>query len=204
MTIKIRLQNVANFQDSGQFEIRPGINIFIGINNSGKSALLWALSMLGCAMREEKNTWAQLLLPPRMDMYRRGTSNPGVQIECVLPRESRDDVVGELCRSAGNSTTPPYDVTKETVEFNIRFNTSRQVCFVEPVRIYYQHENRRHYADVMNRRGANDYTVAHPFDAPAPNNFSPQIFNVHPYGADGGVQHFRFPEPRTGLAKMLA
>lgn len=36
----VRLRNYSSFEDSGQIELSPGINLFVGPNNCGKSALL--------------------------------------------------------------------------------------------------------------------------------------------------------------------
>lgn len=41
---KIRVRNYKSFRDSGDIEFKPGINIIVGQNNSGKTALLEALS----------------------------------------------------------------------------------------------------------------------------------------------------------------
>ena len=42
---KFRLLNYKSFRDSGTLEFKPGINIIVGTNNSGKTALLEALSL---------------------------------------------------------------------------------------------------------------------------------------------------------------
>jgi len=42
---KFQLVNYKSFRDSGVLEFKPGINIIIGTNNSGKTALLEALSL---------------------------------------------------------------------------------------------------------------------------------------------------------------
>lgn len=41
---KIRVKNYKSFNDSGEIEFKPGINIIVGQNNSGKTTLLEALS----------------------------------------------------------------------------------------------------------------------------------------------------------------
>ena len=41
---KIRVENYKSFRDSGEIEFKSGINIIVGQNNSGKTALLEALS----------------------------------------------------------------------------------------------------------------------------------------------------------------
>ena len=40
---KFQLVNYKSFRDSGLLEFKPGINIIVGTNNSGKTALLEAL-----------------------------------------------------------------------------------------------------------------------------------------------------------------
>lgn len=42
---KIRIEDYKSFRDSGEIEFKPGINIIVGQNNSGKTALLEALSL---------------------------------------------------------------------------------------------------------------------------------------------------------------
>jgi recombinational DNA repair ATPase RecF len=42
---RFQLLNYKSFQDSGVLEFQPGINIIVGANNSGKTALLEALSL---------------------------------------------------------------------------------------------------------------------------------------------------------------
>lgn len=42
---KIRVKDYKSFRDSGEIEFKPGINIIVGQNNSGKTALLEALSL---------------------------------------------------------------------------------------------------------------------------------------------------------------
>jgi len=40
-----QLFNYKSFRDSGALEFKPGINIIVGANNAGKTALLEALSL---------------------------------------------------------------------------------------------------------------------------------------------------------------
>src|ERR1700694_3995393 len=40
-----RVENFMSFQDSGQHELSPHMNIVVGKNNAGKTALLRAISM---------------------------------------------------------------------------------------------------------------------------------------------------------------
>lgn len=42
---KIRVKNYKSFEDSGEIEFKPGINIIVGQNNSGKTALLEVLEL---------------------------------------------------------------------------------------------------------------------------------------------------------------
>jgi len=41
----LRIENFMSIQDSGEQELSPGINIVVGQNNSGKTALLRAISL---------------------------------------------------------------------------------------------------------------------------------------------------------------
>ncbi len=42
---KFKIFNYKSFQDSGWLEFQPGINIIVGTNNSGKTALLESLGL---------------------------------------------------------------------------------------------------------------------------------------------------------------
>jgi hypothetical protein len=175
--LKIRVQNAASFKDSEEFEIKPGINAFIGINNSGKSALLWALAMLGGVMREEKSAWFYEM-QSKMDGYRRGATNPGVQIEFALPSEMRDQRVAELCSLAGMSSYPSFDVTRETFEFNVRLTRSRQVAFARPIRLHYNSGDKRVPMEIASFPDHQTYFVNPLFGGNFPNTFRPQPFQV--------------------------
>jgi hypothetical protein len=200
MSLKIRVQNVASFQDSEQFEIKPGLNAFIGINNSGKTALLWALSMLGCAMTDEKSAWA-LALPEKLEGYRRLLGSPAIQIEHSLPPSDRNRVISELCKFGGNPAAMSYEEAQETVEFNIRLNRSRQVTFVEPVRMHYNTpRSGRTALKLLNKvEGNPTYTIKHPFGGPEPNTWQPTRFNLEQRGLEDGIEYFRFVEPDKGI-----
>jgi predicted ATPase len=201
MTLKIRVQNVASFQDSEQFEIKPGLNVFIGINNSGKTALLWAIAMLGCAMKAEKSAWA-LALPDKLEGYRRQLGNPAVQIEYTLPKDDRDRIISELCKLGGNQASVPYAEAQETIEFNIRFNRNRQITFVEPVRTHFNDPlTGRRSLNLLNKiSGSPTYTIKHPFGGAEPNTWQPVRFDLEQRGIEDGAEHFRFLEPEKGVA----
>ena len=42
---KFQVLNYKSFRDSGELEFQPGINIIVGTNNSGKTALLESLGL---------------------------------------------------------------------------------------------------------------------------------------------------------------
>jgi hypothetical protein len=199
MNLKVRILNAASFQDSEHFEIKPGLNAFIGINNSGKTALLWSLAMLGCAMREEKAAWA-LALANKMEGYHRGTTNPTVQVEFALPKDSRDQVIGALCQLGANAQPPPYEATCETVSFNVAYNRGRQVGFVSPVRMRYKSGGTYQENDLLQIIG-NEYTVPPLFGAPRPNTWSSVKFSLQLMGVHNHANFFRFVEPEAGVAK---
>jgi predicted ATPase len=200
MSLKIRVQNVASFQNSEQFEINPGLNAFIGINNSGKTALLWALSMLGCAMMDEKSAWA-LALPDKLEGYRRQLGNPQLQIEYSFPPSDRNKIINELCKFGGNAPAMSYEEAQETVEFNISLNHSRQVTFIEPVRMHYNTpRSGRTALKLLNKAQGNPtYTIKHPFGGAEPNTWQPAKFNLEQRGLEDGIEYFRFVEPDKGI-----
>ena len=42
----VKLRDFGSFTDSDWFTVRPGLSTFIGVNNAGKTALLFALASL--------------------------------------------------------------------------------------------------------------------------------------------------------------
>ncbi len=46
MTLHVSLGNYGPFKDSGEIALEPGFNVITGLNNTGKTALLWALFAL--------------------------------------------------------------------------------------------------------------------------------------------------------------
>jgi predicted ATP-dependent endonuclease of OLD family len=53
---KFRVENYKSFRDSGEIEFKPGINIIVGQNNSGKTALLEALVIGDVASKPHKSS----------------------------------------------------------------------------------------------------------------------------------------------------
>ena len=58
---KLVIKNYKKYRDIS-IELNSGINIFVGDNNSGKSTILEAISMVGLIMKLEKSLKVQSLI----------------------------------------------------------------------------------------------------------------------------------------------
>src|SRR5579863_9655525 len=106
MSYKIRIKNFASFEDSDVFELNEGLNVLGGINNAGKTALLWALAMLGMPSDQQRR-WFQTLYS-RLGGYIHKGISPMVTAEFPLARGQRDAIVGRICGLSGNAQVPSY------------------------------------------------------------------------------------------------
>lgn len=126
---RVRIRGFQSFTDSGNIEFNDGVNLIIGQNNGGKSALLRALQQqLTDDRHRTPGRWAQYELPlPEVHMHievtgdelKRGALRYGQQLH--LPIRAGDDPQQfleelwncaafefELVRSPGTSITSPY------------------------------------------------------------------------------------------------
>lgn len=57
MILHVSLGNYGPFRDSGEVALEPGLNVIAGLNNTGKTALLWALFALRSGPFPPDPTW---------------------------------------------------------------------------------------------------------------------------------------------------
>lgn len=83
---RFRVKNAKCFCDSGEARIRRGLNIFVGTNNSGKSALLQSLRLLGNICFDTNAVRFEDVIPYEL----RNKSQPVNRIEILLTVELTD------------------------------------------------------------------------------------------------------------------
>lgn len=94
MDLTFRILGFGPFEDSGEFTVSPGLNVFTGLNNVGKTALLYALFALrNGPTGPNQGGWAGLERErQRIEGYRRGrpsqwavlTLDPGEQVRAGI------------------------------------------------------------------------------------------------------------------------
>jgi len=96
---KFQLLNYKSFRDSGVLEFKPGINIIVGANNSGKTALLEALSLnFQNHIHKSLTTF-----PSPSDVI---NSYSGYQLSLIVKKESILPFINKISES-GNKTLIP-------------------------------------------------------------------------------------------------
>jgi AAA15 family ATPase/GTPase len=106
---KFQLVNYKSFRDSGVLEFKPGINIIVGTNNSGKTALLEALSL--SFQNHIHKTLTTFPLPS--DII--ANSHSCCQLSLSVKKESLQFFVNNLSTKVGNNIliTVPDQYRKE-------------------------------------------------------------------------------------------
>lgn len=108
---KFRVENYKSFRDSGEIEFKPGINIIVGQNNSGKTALLEAIES-------------------------RSETQPHKSVKEISTTESKVEITLNITRDEIEKLFPPevilpgsFSTTKAEVEsrFNIFVNEGGEV-----------------------------------------------------------------------------
>ena len=84
-----QLSNYKSFKDSGTLEFSPGINIIVGQNNAGKTALLEALTL-----KLSKNPHRSILTLP--DYYSKNTEDSSAKIELIIEKNELKKLLEEL------------------------------------------------------------------------------------------------------------
>jgi AAA15 family ATPase/GTPase len=95
---KFRILNYKSFRDSGILEFKPGINIIVGTNNSGKTALLEALS-LNFESKIHKSLKNLTLFPELSNVI---NSASGYQLSLKVEKESILPFVKNLSQLRNN------------------------------------------------------------------------------------------------------
>ena len=82
---KLRIEGFQSFSDSGELEFLDGINLIIGQNNAGKSALLRAmLPTLSDDRHRSRDIWQTFRLPqPKISFT---INAPGAEIRDLILR----------------------------------------------------------------------------------------------------------------------
>lgn len=199
MNYKIRIKHFASFNDSGEFELTEGVNVLGGINNAGKTAMLWALAMLGMPVDSQRR-WYQVLYA-RLGGYLRPGVSPTIVAEFALPRRQRDAIMGRICGLSGNPTFPAYSDDSETFQFSWSINSTRAIGFHDSVIVRSGKEKSVERNVFQFQQSLKKYTTVHPFGMGRPDDWQPKYFPVRAIGTDlEGRNLFQFEEKDDVLA----
>jgi predicted ATPase len=145
---KFRVLNYKSFRDSGNLEFKPGINIIVGTNNSGKTAFLEALSLKFQNHIIHKSIRT---LPSPSDVI---TPYPCYQLSLIVKKDTIQPFIEKLLKS-GNVilTALPHD--KDTNRYS-------------SLKEFYDNKNFQDIEITIRGRGSSDIV---PFDD-VPNFFS--------------------------------
>ncbi|MBZ5663839.1 MAG: AAA family ATPase [Acidobacteriia bacterium] len=201
MSYSIRIQNFASFNDSGPFELREGLNVFTGINNAGKTALLWSLATLGADL-EPQRRW-QMTLQSILAGYMQRDVLPCITVEFPLAPNYRNAVLGNICRLAGNPEYPPFADSNETFRFTWVIDANRRIGFRGEVIVSRLHNGNREETNIFHYdEKSRKYALLHPFGAAPPNTWQPPQFDIQMLGtSDPDKKLFRFAKGDDILAK---
>ncbi len=98
MELTFRILGFGPFEDSGEFTVSPGLNVFTGLNNAGKTALLYALFALRAGpVAADASAWAGLgREQQRIASYGRRGQQPRVQVRADPDEPTRRRVLERL------------------------------------------------------------------------------------------------------------
>ncbi len=127
---KFQLLNYKSFQDSGVLEFKPGINIIVGTNNSGKTALLEAL----CLKFQNQIHKSPKTVPSRSDVI---NSYSVYQLSLIVKREILPNFIKKLSESSSNNCiTIPDEFINDNMSRNLSFSPISQ-----SFNIFFDNEN---------------------------------------------------------------
>jgi AAA15 family ATPase/GTPase len=127
---KFQLLNYKSFQDSGVLEFKPGINIIVGTNNSGKTALLEALSL----KFQNQIHKSPKTVPSRSDVI---NSYSVYQLSLIVKREILPNFIKKLSESSSNTCiTIPDEFINDNMSRNLSFSPISQ-----SFNIFFDNEN---------------------------------------------------------------
>jgi hypothetical protein len=202
MAYSVRVKNFASFDDSEVFELSEGVNVFTGINNAGKTALLWALAIMG-AGTEPQRTWYQTL-QNRLNGYMRPGAPPTVTVEFPLPARRRDALLSRICQLSGNSKFPSREDAQETFRFTWLADLNRNLGFRGEVVVRSRNLSSSRW-DEFNifqfQEGSKGYYLLHPFLFASPADWQPTYSEIRVVAGDSKLNRiFQFAKGDDILA----
>lgn len=116
MDFTFRVRNFASFDDTGDIRISGGINVFVGVNNAGKTALMWCLAALSGPGSSNRN-FPHLLRNHAAGYLRQGKECE-VKVSYEVPRAECAHVFGTLFKAFDGYLEQPAS-TREFLEWTL-------------------------------------------------------------------------------------
>src|SRR5262249_42024295 len=112
----IRIRNFGSLLDSDFFNIGRGINTFIGINNAGKTALLFALASLSTSARARNLAYPLGSVNEVIKRYKRSEADPILEVEFPIA-SARSETLKTLCSLASQPNFPEHGDERDSLRF---------------------------------------------------------------------------------------
>jgi hypothetical protein len=199
----IRIEKFAGFEDSEPFELREGLNVFVGINNSGKTALLWALSVLDKTI-EKNRAWYRIQEEMLSGYLHTGVS-PHITVAFSIPAAKRDDVLGKVWPQAPSTEYSDQKSTAAVFEFT--WAVTNSIGFLPTVQCQFNPESGGtpecvRLLDIVENKQS--YVFRPPFGPPLrSSDSSSEEFPLKPFGVDAANNRmFGFLETDQHLMKL--
>jgi hypothetical protein len=112
MDLTVRVRDFGPFKDSGEFTLKPGANAFVGLNNAGKTALLYALAVLQNGPVESKgDAWQHApQLPESISAYAAGHDAASIEVACAPGTKAAQGLRNEISRVAQGTIPEVHSV----------------------------------------------------------------------------------------------
>jgi predicted ATPase len=168
---KFQLLNYKSFRDSGVLEFKPGINIIVGANNSGKTALLEALSLnFQNHIHKSLTTF-----PSPSDVI---NTYSGYQLSLIVKKESILPFIKKFSESGNNILITLPDEYKENgyssqslkeffnnenfqdIEIQIRYRSSDPIPF-DSIPYFFSSSYNTPVEDLFNKKELNELGKAY-------------------------------------------
>jgi predicted ATPase len=202
----IRLRNYGSFTDSETFVVRPGLNTFLGVNNAGKTVLLFALASLSSSARTKQLAYPHGTVGEFLKRYKRADGDPTFDVEFPIA-SARGEILKSLCSLASNPQFPNEGALGDSLRF-VWVLTDDVVGLVN---IYSRvsHEGRVIEKELLrlvhhppNPDAPKVIVAEHPYGFDRPNSYRPPEFDVVVLGSRTEMTPFRFQEPQNQISSV--
>lgn len=198
--ISIRIQDFGCFSDSGFFTVGQGLNTFIGINNAGKTALLFALAGLSPAMKGKDLPYPLGSVVETIKRYKRLDADPVIEVDIPMSGVDGTGILEGLCKLASESRFPEHRDPRDVLRLRwVLGNDEAGLCDVSS-RVYSQGRLIERKLSSLTQNSSNRQSQLfiineHPYGYSRPNTFSPPQFEVTMLPSRTDLHPFKFNDP---------